>query len=106
MLQRIKRFVAQPFFWNKLETPGLGTTVWAELQDSEITLDLKDLEDTFSLSSAPKASPSQPAAQTKKKQAPSTLLDITRAQNIGGVQSCIDGLKLIEASERHHVGAD
>ncbi|KAG8923688.1 hypothetical protein FRC01_012479, partial [Tulasnella sp. 417] len=72
----------KPFFWNKLNAPSVASTVWAELGQESTAIDMKDLEEAFSLiTSKPSSQPTSPT-QTKK-QAVSSLLDITRAQNIG-----------------------
>ncbi|KAG8953015.1 hypothetical protein FRC00_006501, partial [Tulasnella sp. 408] len=71
----------KPFFWNKLGAPTVASTVWAELDGGYAAIDMKDLEEAFSLTtSKPSSQPTSPT-QTKK-QAVSSLLDITRAQNI------------------------
>lgn len=72
----------------------MDLTVWSELSTQGVQLDLKDLEATFSLNqSTLLASPV--VASNVKKQGPSTLLDITRAQNIGkSTQALLPRLRL------------
>lgn len=50
--------------------------------NDDMDLDLRDLESTFSMESAPSGS-SQLSITSNKKQGPTTLLDGTRAQNVG-----------------------
>jgi hypothetical protein len=70
----------KPFFWNKLNNaPTAMATVWNDLP-SHIQLDLSDLESTFIIDDAP-STPSQ--LLSPKKQTVTTLLDITRANNVG-----------------------
>jgi diaphanous 1 len=70
----------KPFFWNKLSTPG-DTTVWGE-SSASVPLDMSDLEATFIIDDA-KVSASQVKTTASKKQTTTTLLDISRAQNVG-----------------------
>ncbi|KAG8880257.1 hypothetical protein FRB97_000969 [Tulasnella sp. 331] len=60
----------------------VDSSVWSEIKTKGIQLDLKDLEATFSLAQGTLIT-SPIIASNAKKQGPSTLLDITRAQNIG-----------------------
>lgn len=61
--------------------PGgvIGNTIWQDTTQS-VQIDLNDLEVTFSLENS-SASPSQTASPSKKP-AVTTLLDITRANNV------------------------
>jgi len=68
----------KPFYWNKLNPNG-GITVWQDLP-SDAVVDLSDLESIFIIDNTPKT-PSQ--LFSPKKQNVTTLLDITRANNIG-----------------------
>lgn len=71
----------KPFFWNKLGASNVASTVWGEAS-SPTPFSLDDLEDTFSLENPP--TPVTASAITSpKRQAVITLLDITRANNIG-----------------------
>jgi len=84
----------QPFFWNKLSNVQLGSTVWSELRSPEgLVLDMKELEDTFTVDNSTQSGASQitSAFSLNKKQAVTTLLDITRANNVGecSLQVCV-----------------
>ncbi|KZT71430.1 FH2-domain-containing protein [Daedalea quercina L-15889] len=70
----------KPFFWNKLSAPALGSTVWTQIQ-TDAPFDLTDLEATFAIDNS-SASPSQLSVSSPRKQSVTTLLDITRANNI------------------------
>jgi hypothetical protein len=69
----------KPFFWTKINNQNCGATVWAE---STISPDFKldDLEATFTIDNTPTSH--SKAANTTRKQSVTTLLDITRANNI------------------------
>ncbi|KAG6910997.1 hypothetical protein DXG01_006051 [Tephrocybe rancida] len=69
----------KPFFWNKLTGPGVATTVWNEAP-SHLQFDMADLEATFIIDNFP-ATPSQTLSPTKKQNV-TTLLDISRANNV------------------------
>ncbi|PPQ84655.1 hypothetical protein CVT24_006861 [Panaeolus cyanescens] len=69
----------KPFFWNKIGNVAGESSVWNDLVD-DLQLDFSDLEDTFVLNEAP-PTPSQISAPRKANVI--TLLDITRANNIG-----------------------
>jgi diaphanous 1 len=70
----------KPFFWTKINNQNCSATVWTE---SSIPLDFKldDLEATFTIDDT--TTPSSKAANPTRKQSVTTLLDITRANNIG-----------------------
>ena len=70
----------KPFFWTKLTGPATASTVWNETA-SEFTIDLSDLESAFSIDD--QANKSQLSVSAPKKQNVTTLLDITRANNVG-----------------------
>ncbi|KAJ6572601.1 hypothetical protein B0H10DRAFT_2106751 [Mycena sp. CBHHK59/15] len=70
----------KPFFWNKLNNPAVSATVWNE-PPAGITFSMDDLEATFTIDNTP-TTPSQLRLSPSKKQAVTTLLDITRANNI------------------------
>ncbi|TFY52581.1 hypothetical protein EVJ58_g9930, partial [Rhodofomes roseus] len=70
----------KPFFWNKLSAPALGSTVWTQIQP-DAAFDLTDLEATFAIDNTP-TSPSQMSVTSPRKQSVTTLLDITRANNV------------------------
>jgi diaphanous 1 len=74
----------KPFFWTKLSASVVSSTIWNEV-NADVDLDLKDLEFTFSMESVPSGS-SQMSGKQSKKQGPTTLLDGTRAQNVGRSQ--------------------
>ncbi|KAI0307002.1 hypothetical protein B0F90DRAFT_1807716 [Multifurca ochricompacta] len=69
----------RPFFWNKLQSTALASSVWNDVP-SDTPFLLGDLESTFALDSA-RDHPLQ-RASTAKKAFVTTLLDITRANNI------------------------
>ena len=68
----------KPFYWNKFNPIG-GVTVWQDLP-LDAVVDLSDLEGIFVIDNTPKT-PSR--LFSPKKQNVTTLLDITRANNIG-----------------------
>ncbi|GAA5859773.1 hypothetical protein JCM1840_006447 [Sporobolomyces johnsonii] len=70
---------ASPFFWNKLPPTRVGPSVWAE--DDIAPLELLDLEKEFEIG-APLIRTVQTDNKLKKKKEVSTLLGMTRAQNI------------------------
>jgi diaphanous 1 len=81
---------SKPFFWNKLSNAQLGSTVWSELDSPErFVLDMKELEYTFTVDNSTQSGASQTASaiSLNKKQAVTTLLDITRANNVGECSS-------------------
>ena len=64
--------------------------MWSELGSSEgLVLDMKELEDTFTVDNSTQSGASQAASafSLTRKQAVTTLLDITRANNVGGCSS-------------------
>ena len=70
----------KPFFWNKLDNNAVGATVWSEpLLVSEYKMD--DLEVAFTIDATPQT-PSR-AANFTGKQNITTLLETTRANNMG-----------------------
>ncbi|KAJ3551751.1 hypothetical protein NM688_g4527 [Phlebia brevispora] len=70
----------KPFFWTKLSAGTTTQTVWDELA-SDVAIDLDDLEPTFAMDSS-SISSSQISLTSPKKPGVTTLLDITRSQNI------------------------
>jgi len=82
----------KPFFWNKLGNTSVELTVWNDLTSggSSMDLDLKDLEETFivddglkPLNGAAGVAGSKFGASQIKKANVTTMLDITRANNVG-----------------------
>lgn len=71
----------KPFFWNKFSAQAASPTIW-DTVSSDVSVDLADLEATFSLDNIP-TSASQLSLSSPKKQDVTTLLDNTRAQNVG-----------------------
>ncbi|GLB34079.1 putative diaphanous FH3 domain contatinign protein [Lyophyllum shimeji] len=69
----------KPFFWNKLAGPSVAATVWNDVPSS-ISFNMDDLEAIFVIDNAP-STPSQILSPTRKQNV-TTLLDITRANNI------------------------
>jgi len=68
----------KPFFWNKVN-PTNSVTVWCDLPP-DARIDLSDLEATFVVDNTP-TSPSP--LLSPQKQNVKTVLDISRANNIG-----------------------
>ncbi|KIK96072.1 hypothetical protein PAXRUDRAFT_32637 [Paxillus rubicundulus Ve08.2h10] len=69
----------KPFFWNKLGSNSIESTMWSEpCSDSEFDTD--DLDAIFAIDSAPQTQ-SQMFGPSRKQNV-TTLLDITRANNI------------------------
>lgn len=98
----------QPFFWNKLSNVQLGSTVWSELGAPEgLALDMKELEDTFTVDNSTQSGASQMASafSLNRKQAVTTLLDITRANNVG---ECSPDVRLTQNQlcNSDHVNSD
>lgn len=71
----------KPFFWTKVSADKVPSTIWNDVDDS-VELDMKDLENTFSMDNNTNGG-SQLSVASNKKQGPTTLLDGTRAQNVG-----------------------
>ncbi|KAJ8487756.1 hypothetical protein ONZ45_g14224 [Pleurotus djamor] len=69
----------KPFFWNKLANPAVSSSFWIE-KPVDISFKMDDLEDTFTLENAP-STPSKVTSPSSKKNI-TTLLDITRANNV------------------------
>lgn len=72
------------FYWDKLPAFAVSSTVWGDLGDgaSGVQLDMNDLVSTFSIESASATSASALVTSPTRKQSVTTLLDITRANNI------------------------
>jgi hypothetical protein len=71
----------KPFFWTKIGNADVSSTVWNDIP-SDLIFNMEDLEVTFTVDNTPSES-SQVLLNPTKKQAVSTLLDISRANNIG-----------------------
>ncbi|KAF9232167.1 hypothetical protein BU15DRAFT_55302 [Melanogaster broomeanus] len=69
----------KPFFWNKLESNSIGPTVWSE-PCADPDFSTEDLEATFLIDSVPQTQ--SQVLNPSRKQNVTTLLDITRANNI------------------------
>jgi hypothetical protein len=67
----------KPFFWKKINPPSTAT-VWHDLP-LDIQIDLSDLESTFVVHKTPTTH----SHLSQKKHNVTTVLDITRANNIG-----------------------
>ena len=64
--------------------------MWSELGSPEgLVLDMKELEDTFTIDNSKQSGASQAASASSliRKQTVTTLLDITRANNVGECSS-------------------
>lgn len=70
----------KPFFWDKITGLNVSSTVWNDVT-ADIQLDLEDLEATFAIDNA-QPTPSQILSPSRKQNV-ITLLDITRANNVG-----------------------
>jgi hypothetical protein len=70
----------KPFFWNKVTNTVVTTTVWNDVS-SDFHFNMDDLEATFTIDNNP-STPSQIRSPTRKQNI-TTLLDITRANNVG-----------------------
>ncbi|KAJ9477578.1 BNI1-related protein 1 [Pseudozyma hubeiensis] len=70
-------------FWNKLPAHSLASTVWSDLPKSavDVTGEIDRLDELFAMGSKPTA-PVPEVQQTGRKANPTTLLDLTRAQNV------------------------
>ncbi|KAJ3859957.1 hypothetical protein EV359DRAFT_75418 [Lentinula novae-zelandiae] len=90
----------KPFFWTKLASSAVESSIWQDIT-FESQFDLTDLEATFALDNTPGAgtgTASHIPLSPSKRQAVTTLLDITRANNIAIMLSRIK-LKLPEIRE-------
>ncbi|CAE6539850.1 unnamed protein product [Rhizoctonia solani] len=72
----------KPFFWDKVSTAGGVQTVWGQLGMMGGQVDLTDLEDVFTLDQAPPKPVSTSNTTKNKPQQVTTMLDITRANNV------------------------
>ncbi|KAF9506490.1 hypothetical protein BS47DRAFT_1399443 [Hydnum rufescens UP504] len=73
----------QPFFWNKVALPSSTSNVWTDLnQTTSLNLDMQELENTFSMDKVAPQSPSRLSATGSRRQSVTTVLDITRANNV------------------------
>ena len=89
----------KPFFWNKLDNNSLGSTVWSEPSlVSEFQMD--DLEATFTID----ATPQTPSRMTSPigKQNVTTLLETTRANNMGMLDTSTTGRCHADGNGSHH----
>lgn len=80
MLTPLPAPLLQPFFWKKLAQTDVQATIWGDMPAEILSLDLLELEQTFSLA-PPKPAASQ--SPTSRKPQAITLLDISRSNNIG-----------------------
>jgi hypothetical protein len=78
MIRPAKRL--KPFFWNKVTNTHLVSTVWNDVL-SDFRFDMDDLEANFAIDTN-SSTPSQIRSPTRK-QSVTTMLDITRANNVG-----------------------
>ncbi|KAF8743337.1 Diaphanous GTPase-binding Domain, partial [Rhizoctonia solani] len=72
----------KPFFWDKVSSTGSVQTVWGQLGMMGGQVDLNDLEEVFSLDQAPPKPVSTSNLTKGKAQQVTTMLDITRANNV------------------------
>lgn len=75
--------VLKPFFWDKSVVASGTHTIWGQLGMIGGQIELNDLEEVFSLEQTTPKSPSVTQAPKNKKQQVTTMLDITRANNVG-----------------------
>ncbi|SAM77134.1 related to Diaphanous protein homolog 1 [Ustilago bromivora] len=70
-------------FWNKLPAHSLARTVWSDLPATsvDVTGEIDRLDELFAVGVKPIA-PVPGAKQNERKANPTTLLDLTRAQNV------------------------
>ncbi|KAJ1032638.1 hypothetical protein NDA16_000661 [Ustilago loliicola] len=73
----------KPLFWNKLPAHSLARTVWSDLPATsvDVTGEIDRLDELFAVGTKPIA-PIPEAKQNGRKANPTTLLDLTRAQNV------------------------
>lgn len=73
----------KPLFWTKIQPQKLSNTIWPELDDCAVELDLPRLEASF----GQKAKPKETEAKSKARKVPAkttvNLLDANRTQNLG-----------------------
>jgi diaphanous 1 len=73
----------KPFFWDKLAAPALSASVWNSTENDLPSVDLSDLDAMFRIDNSPSSAASSLAKATPgKTRNVTTLLDITRANNI------------------------
>ena len=72
----------KPFFWDKVSVPTTAPNVWNASSAQTPSVDLSDLEAMFRIDDNPSTTSQTPASPSKKRNV-TTLLDITRANNIG-----------------------
>lgn len=72
----------KPFFWDKVSVPNTAANVWNAPTSQAQLVDLSDLEAMFRIDNNPSTTSQTPASPSKKRNV-TTLLDITRANNIG-----------------------
>ncbi|XP_028410081.1 formin-like protein 2 [Dendronephthya gigantea] len=70
----------RPFFWSKVPSNLLMSSMWVKAQDRMNELDLKMIEDLFQIEEKANA---PDLSQVAKKNASKSLLDNKRAQNLG-----------------------
>ncbi|TKY84985.1 hypothetical protein EX895_006065 [Sporisorium graminicola] len=82
-LPLIPRKKRKALFWNKLPAHSLSSTVWSDLPKTsvDVTREIDRLDELFAVGSKPVAAVPE-AKQTGRKLNPTTLLDLTRAQNV------------------------
>lgn len=72
----------KPFFWTKLGPTQSSPTVWDDLGGQPVSLDVKELEEIFTVDTSAKSKIDKASKDTTKNQSLTTLLDITRANNV------------------------
>ncbi|ELU45562.1 RhoA GTPase effector DIA/Diaphanous [Rhizoctonia solani AG-1 IA] len=93
----------KPFFWDKVSSTGSVQTVWGQLGMMGGQVDLNDLEEVFSLDQAPPKPVSTSNLTKGKAQQVTTMLDITRANNVGKGPIMLKTLKLSPTAIREAI---
>lgn len=83
LLPDIPKKKRKALFWNKIPAHSLSTTVWNDLPTTsvDVTKEIERLDELFATSGKPVAVPVE-NAQSGQRSKPTTLINITRAQNI------------------------
>lgn len=71
-------YLFQPFFWKKLAPSDVQATIWKDMPTEILSLDLVELEQTFSMATA--KGPATKTSPSRKPQA-ITFLDISELKS-------------------------
>lgn len=82
-LPAIPKKKRKALFWNKIPAHSLSRTVWNDLPKTsvDVTREIDRIDELFAVGSKPVAPPSEVKPNGRKAN-PTTLLDLTRAQNV------------------------